>query len=252
MDNLDITTQGGAGKGANDPDDVVSVSGSVLDHATPSFDSSLKRTALTIDFGIVEAGTGVKALPFYLANLSTTASFTAAMDLDAMGGSGAAAKLSTNLATFSALAAGASRAFLASFDTSTAGNFSAVYNLGCSDEDIPGANAPGSRVLTLNLQGRSLTAQWIQDGNGNWSTPANWVGAVPNGAGKPANFRTEISADTDVVLDMPQTVGSITLDSPFAYHITGTNALNVSKCRRRDNPRAPRKAGNFRTSRHAG
>ena len=34
--NLDITTQGGA-ESTNDPDDVVSVTGSVLDHSEPSF-----------------------------------------------------------------------------------------------------------------------------------------------------------------------------------------------------------------------
>ena len=38
--NLDITTQGGAGKGANDPDDLVTVSGVVLDHAVPSFSAT--------------------------------------------------------------------------------------------------------------------------------------------------------------------------------------------------------------------
>ncbi len=225
IDNTDLTT-GGMGMGSADGNDTINVSASVLDHATPSFSGTL-QTTLTIDFGIIEANTGLHALPFNIRNLISTPSFTAGLDLDNINGSGNTAKLTTDLSNFSALVAGNNRSFQAAVDTSTTGTFSAVYTLGCSDEDLPGANAFGSQILTLTLQGRSLSAQWIHQGDGNWSSSAHWVGAVPSGAGAAANFRTEISANTNVILDTPQTVGSITFDSSHQYTISGSNTLTL-------------------------
>jgi hypothetical protein len=228
VDNLDITTFGGTGKGANDPDDVINVTGAVLDHARPSFSQTL-QTTLTVDFGIVEAGTGLHSLPFDIYNLEATQSYTAGLDLDVVNGSGSTAIMTSNLAPFSNLTAGSSRAYSCSFDTAQVGNYSAIYNLGLSDENLPGANSSGSQALTLVVQGRALTRQWIHDGNGNWSSATNWVGAVPGGAGAEANFKTEISGDVEVLLDGDRTVGSITFDSPNSYAITGTNTLTLQQ-----------------------
>jgi hypothetical protein len=130
------------------------VSLSVLDHANASFADESDVNSLTYDFGTVAVGAAAPAFAFDLFNLSATAGFTAGLDLDGIVGSGDIARLSTNMTTFSGastLAAGASQSFLATLDTTEAGNFSASYTLSFSDENVVGATNLGS--LTLNLTG---------------------------------------------------------------------------------------------------
>jgi endonuclease I len=148
VDNLDITTQGGVGKGANDVDDVVAVSAAVLDHAHSSF--SAGQSSLLVDFGNVNQNTGLHSLSFDICNAMQTAGYTARLDLDSFSTIGG--PFSSNLAAFSNLDAGSSRNFLASLNTSALGDFSTVCTLDFSDENLPGAASVGS--LTLTLQGR--------------------------------------------------------------------------------------------------
>ncbi len=153
IDNLDITTMGGAGKGASDGNDTVNVTLSVLGHANPSFSGSSDVNTLTYDFGTVTQNSAAPTIGFDLANLVTTAGFTAGLDLDSIVAAGQSSVLTTDLATFpgaATLAAGASNHYLATFDTSTVGQFSASYTLNFSDENVPGAASLGSLVLNLN------------------------------------------------------------------------------------------------------
>ncbi len=154
IDNLDVTTAGGAGRGANDADDTINVSLDVFDHANPSFLGGSDLNMLTIDFGTVAQGGASPTMDFDIFNLINTASFTASLELDSILGSGDTGVLTTDLATFtggSALAAGANNMFTATLDTSGVGSFSATYTLSFSDEDLSGASALGD--LTLNLLG---------------------------------------------------------------------------------------------------
>lgn len=154
IDNLDVTTGGGAGKGANDANDVVTVSLAVLDHANPSFSGNGDVNTLNFDFGTVALGAAAPTYAFDLFNLTATRGFTAGLDLDGILGGGDIAALSTDVAPFggaTSLAAGANESFLASLATSTAGSFSASYTLNFSDENLVGATTLGS--LTLNLSG---------------------------------------------------------------------------------------------------
>lgn len=151
IDNLDITTQGGAGVGANDANDLINVSLSVLDHANPSFSGLSDVNALSFDFGTIVVGAPAPTFSFELFNLATTAGFTAGLDFDSSSGSGDVSALSTNMTGFSTLAAGGSHAFTASLDTSSTGSFSALYTLNFSDENLPGATGLGQ--LTLSLTG---------------------------------------------------------------------------------------------------
>ncbi len=125
------------------------LSNTVLDHSNASFVSGLNQDLLTIDFGTLGVGGTVNSA-FDLFNLEQALGFTADLDLDSIIGSGDTAVLGSNLAAFSALAAGGSNAFSASFDTSAPGSFSATYTLNLSDEDIAGAT---NQVLTLQLLG---------------------------------------------------------------------------------------------------
>lgn len=152
IDNLDITTGGGLARGANDGNDVATVSLSVLDHANASFAAANDLKTLTYDFGKVPVNSPAPTFSLDLFNLPATAGFTAGLDLDSIVGSGDTARLATNLATFngaSTLPAGASRSFLATLDTAAAGSFAASYTLNFSDENIVGAANLGSLTLTL-------------------------------------------------------------------------------------------------------
>lgn len=153
IDNLDVTTAGGTGRGANDGNDVATVNLSVLSHANPSFLAGSDVNGLTFDFGAVMLGAVVPTFSFDLFSLEATAGFTAGLDLDSIVGGGDTAALPTNLNVFqgaASLAAGAGYGFTASLDTSAAGTFSATYTLNFSDENLPGATSLGSMTLTLS------------------------------------------------------------------------------------------------------
>jgi len=148
VDNIDIST-GGTGQGSADANDTITANLNVLDHANASFVSGLDQNMLTIDFGTLSVG-GVVNSAFDLFNLEQTLGFTADLDLDSILGAGDTGVLSSDLSAFGGLVGGSSSGFLASFDTSVAGVFSATYTLNLSDEDIAGAT---NQVLTLQLLG---------------------------------------------------------------------------------------------------
>jgi hypothetical protein len=144
---------GGPDKGANDGNDTVNVSLRVLSHANPSFSGSSDVNTFTYDFGTVTRNSAAPTFSFDLANLVTTAGFTAGLDLDSIVTAGQTSVLTTDLATFqgaATLAAGTSNQYLASLDTSTVGQFAASYTLNFSDENVPGAASLGSLVLNLS------------------------------------------------------------------------------------------------------
>ncbi len=154
--NSDLTTSG-AGHGSGDADDTINISASVLDHSNASFDGVSDSNSLTINFGRIGQNTGasgVHDIGFNLYNLQSTVGFTAGLALNTISPSGNPASqtaISTNLATFSNLAAGNHSLFDADINTSNLGAFSVTYTLGVSDQVLPGAtsNAP----LTLTITG---------------------------------------------------------------------------------------------------
>jgi endonuclease I len=154
IDNLDVTAGGGAGRGANDANDVVTLELAVLDHAQPAFAGGASEW--TIDFGTLAPGAEAY-VPFDLQNLAQ--GYAAALDFDSIAGSGDTTTFSTDLAPWAgdlSIIPGAAISFLANMDTSVAGSFAATYTLGFSDEDLPGARALGD--LTLNLVGTVAAA----------------------------------------------------------------------------------------------
>jgi endonuclease I len=148
VNNTDLTSSG-AGRGDADGDDVADVSLRVLDHANGSFDDAVDQDTLTLDFGVVNAGTGLHNLGFTIYNLESTLTFTAALDLDSIGGTGDTAVLSTDAAPLSNLAAGDEQGFTASLDSAAIGSFSATYTISLSDQDLSGAQPTADLVLTL-------------------------------------------------------------------------------------------------------
>jgi endonuclease I len=187
IDNLDVTTLGGAGRGANDANDTFNVSLSVLDHASPSFASPSLTTSLSHNFGTIAMGSSAPTFNFDLFNLATTAGYTASMDFDSVAASGASSVLTTNLAASAgqlALAGGASQSFTAAFSTAAVGNFSATYTLSLSDENIAGAL---NKSLTLTLSGQIISAAFAGDYNDDGQVDAGdyvvWRKSLATGTG---------------------------------------------------------------------
>jgi PEP-CTERM motif len=176
----------------------------VLDPSNASFVSGLDTNLLTIDFGTLALGGTVNSA-FDLFNIESTLGFTADLDLDSIIGAGDTGTLGNNLATFAGLAANGSNAFMASFDTSVLGTFSATYTLNLSDEDIAGAT---NQILTLQLLGEvagALTGDLDGDGfvgiNDLNIVLSNWNQNVP-----PANPQADPSGDGFVGIDDLNTV----------------------------------------------
>ena len=158
IDNLDVTTSGGAGKGANDGNDVINVSLSVLNHANPSFSGDSDLNSLAYDFGVITVGGPAPTFSFDIFNYfdpPTTAGFTAGLDLDSIASNGQTGAFNTNLVTFNGadtLAAGLSNSFTASLNTLAPGDFSATYTLTFSDENLSGAIGAGQMTFSLSGQ----------------------------------------------------------------------------------------------------
>ncbi len=158
IDNLDITTGGGAGHGANDANDAFNVSLTVLDHSAPSFGLGTLTASLSHDFGTVPVGANSSAFNFNVYNLLTTAGFTADMDFDSITPSGNTSAFTTDLASSAGslvLQGGASHTFMSALAATSVGTFSATYLLNFSDENIAGAL---NKSITLTLTGKTLLA----------------------------------------------------------------------------------------------
>ncbi|HYO26220.1 MAG TPA: endonuclease [Lacipirellulaceae bacterium] len=211
VDNLDITTGGGAGRGANDANDVIQVNLSVLSHANASFAAGSDVNSLNFDFGTVTAGAPVPTASFDLFNLSATAGFTAGLDLDSIVAAGDAARLTTDLQAFSGaatLAAGASRTFTAAFDTSMVGSFTASYTLNFSDENLVGATSLAGLTLTLSgvVEAAALADSGDFNGDGTvdgadfalWQRGLGLTGTAQRSDGDANNDRTVDALDLGV------------------------------------------------------
>jgi hypothetical protein len=212
-----------------------SVSTTVLSHAHPSFDADVDTASLTLDFGIHALDFDSPTRNFVLANRPDASGFTAALDLDSINGSGSTAALTTNAATFANLAAGGSNSFSAAMTTSAVGSFSASYNFGVSDQDLPGET---SSSMILNLIGRvalggdadlnntvDLTDFTILASNFN-TAQTDWTAGDFNNDGNvdltdftmlAANFnRTVTPANLGAAVPEPTTVALLTATAAFA------------------------------------
>jgi endonuclease I len=198
IDNLDVTTGGGTGHGANDANDTFNVSLTVLDHSTPSFASSSALPSLTHDFGIVPIGVGSPAFTFDIYNLLATASYTANMDFDSVVPGGNSSAFTTDLAASAGslvLAGGTGHTFTSSLTATSLGTFSASYSLNFSDEDISGAL---NKSMTLTLIGKTLLAG---DYNGDSVVNAADYIAWRNSERQPVTAYSSADGNGDGVID---------------------------------------------------
>ncbi|MBI5763576.1 MAG: endonuclease [Planctomycetes bacterium] len=147
IDNTDLTSAA-AGQGSADGNDTITVVATVLDHSNASFDAMADQNTLTIDFGSLTPG-GVVTLPFSIHNLESVVGYTAKLDIDGVAPSGDSATLYSDLAPIANIPAASSQSLTASFDTSSAGSFSATYIISVSDENLAGETTGSALTLTL-------------------------------------------------------------------------------------------------------
>lgn len=205
IDNLDVTTAGGSGRGANDGNDVVNVTYSVFDHASASLSSTQDLNSLTLDFGSVNQGenSGTIGQTFSIYNLVGTAGFTSALDVDTW------SAVSGDISAFGVLElpevveAGSSVFQLATFDTTAVGTFESSWEIVVGDElDAPGAL---TETLTLTLVGEVVSSLLLGDFDSSGSVGssdlalvlANWGLSVVDGE-SPASNWTNASGVTGV------------------------------------------------------
>jgi len=198
IDNLDVTTGGGTGRGANDANDVIDVSLTVLERASPSFLAAAQQLALSHDFGVVPLGSNGLTWDFDLFNRGNIPNFTALLELDSILASGDSGRLTTDLAPLigsNGLGGSEGHSFMAALDTTVVGEFSAAYVLNLSEENLPGAQSfqlvlslTGSVESSLNGDFNASGAVEFGDLNlvlFNWNSdgsqlPVEWINERPN------------------------------------------------------------------------
>ena len=162
IDNLDITTGGGAGQGGNDGDDVITLVVDVLDHANGSFHPVSDVDLIELDLGAITQGSGDATMAFDLFNLETNPGYTAGLDVEILMVAGDTGVLTTTLGTITAL--NGSQSFVATLDDATVGSFSALYTFSTFD-DRTFASALEHESLTIILHGTVTPIECIGDFN---------------------------------------------------------------------------------------
>ncbi len=160
IDNLDVTTQGGAGRGSNDGDDIVDVSTTVLAASDASFAATGDLETLSLDLGIIGVNLGDATETASIFNIDAGnfgVGLVASLDLDdATFVSGDEDAFFVNAFGTGSGVAGESAGFVAAnLDDAVVGDFAASFAIGTSDTDgILGGSAFGQGdSLTLNLVG---------------------------------------------------------------------------------------------------
>lgn len=152
VDNLDVTTQGGIGRGANDADDFILPRLTVFEHANASFATTSDQDSLTIELGQLDLDESIPSISVPIHNLVSAfgADATAGLDLDSITGNND--NVSLNGGLFTDLAAGESESLsLSEIQTTSVGNFSTEFTLDLSDVDLPGAMAQ-TLSLVVNFE----------------------------------------------------------------------------------------------------
>ncbi|MEM9063877.1 MAG: GC-type dockerin domain-anchored protein [Planctomycetota bacterium] len=158
IDNLDMTTGFGVDSGANDGDDIITLSATIVENSNASFDPVLDENTLLVDLGSLTVGDPASTTQVTIYNLGGT--FTAPVALGLGASSGDTSILTIPIISEPSVAA--SFSFDASLDTATEGLFSATYTIATAD-DASLTGATSGVPLTLTLIGEVTSAACITD-----------------------------------------------------------------------------------------
>ena len=153
IDNLDVTTQGGAGNGANDVNDMVFVNIDVYNPTNASFEDGADTNELSIDLGTVSMGSGDFSQSFAFFNIADGGAFGAPMDVELISSSGDTGEITTNFVTSSSIESGSSAGFEAMISDTDEGEFSASFTfLVYNDRGLFGSLAAADELI-LDVSG---------------------------------------------------------------------------------------------------
>ncbi len=176
INNLDITTGAGAGRAANDTDDIILIMGAVLDHADASFDPSMNSDSLVLDLGSIAQGSGDAVVAFDLYNITAgDPMFLAGLDVEPDSATGDTDALSTTLGVVAALPSG--QTFSAVLSDDAPGEFSATYTFRTFD-DRTIATAQEGTPLTIHLTGVVTPAGCRGDATGDFMVDVDDLNAI--------------------------------------------------------------------------
>ncbi len=166
IDNLDVTTSGGTGNGANDGDDVISVEINVYETVDGSLASGMDTHEITVDLGVIDLGSGVVTQSIEFFNFGASG-IGAPMDVQLISSSGDTSALTTDFMSIESVPAQSSASINAMLSDAAEGSFAATYTFrAVNDESLFGA-AVGGEDLIVNLVGEvggSCPADFTGDG----------------------------------------------------------------------------------------
>jgi endonuclease I len=250
IDNLDITTQGGVGRGANDANDTIQLSLAVVNHPVASLSADADLRNWTFDLGEVTQGNGlVDAFDGVIANLAQSfggAFFAADLDLDAVTLTGGTGGISVDLLPFSGLAQGEQMTFSAFVDTATPGTKSADFSLLLSGENLPGAQSQAlSLSFIVDVLAGGLAGDFNSDGLVNLADYSVWrdnLGSTADLHGNGVNDGVVNSLDYDLwkanfgnMASAASVGGNVTVPEPSSYLVLVLVMLAVGPAAWRQN-----------------
>jgi hypothetical protein len=192
----------------------------VFDHADPKFTATGNNT-ITLDFGTIDVGDAVGALPATITNGATVNDYIAGLErmasLDVLSGDTDVFSLDLDSVFPSLLAAGSTSTFHASIDSQHApGTFNATYVLGFADDQtILGAS---TFTLTLNLTGTLVQSYVLGDLNGDGRVDFDDLNPFALALNDPSGYATQFPTLNSSVLGDINHDGRLDFDdlNPFA------------------------------------
>ncbi len=152
IDNLDLTQQGGMGKGANDGDDVIAVEVAVFDPAVASLDDGSVITETVIDLGTIAPNSGDAVGWFDFFNLAPAAT-GAPMDIEWISASGDTGTFAIDFQPVSSLQPESGVIVTAMMDDAGIGTFEAVYTFAAYNDRGLFAEPGPAQELVVRLVG---------------------------------------------------------------------------------------------------
>lgn len=153
VDNLDVTTSGGSGNGANDGDDMVLVEMSVFNPGDASFMMGVDQDVISVDLGQIASGDGDAMQTVEVFNIAPGGTFAAPIDIEVLSAVGDTAALTTTLGVITDLSSAGTGSFEVFLDDMTEGLYSATYTLRVYNSRSMFPGDVFVEDLTLNLMG---------------------------------------------------------------------------------------------------
>ncbi|GAB4553203.1 MAG: hypothetical protein Tsb0013_15650 [Phycisphaerales bacterium] len=151
IDNTDLTSAG-TGAGSADGDDVITLTGRVVEHSEASFDSESNVDVVALDFGTVTPGAFATQV-VTIGNLPASSGFTAGLRITGITGVGDTEAFDLgDLTTLEHLAGGETSDYILTMVATEPGQYAATFTIAVADDPIPGAVVGDPLLLVLTAE----------------------------------------------------------------------------------------------------